>query len=298
MSLRNKVIFITGASRGIGKAIALRAARDGAKVAVAAKTAEPNPKLPGTIYKAAEEIHAAGGEALPIQCDIRNEEQIQSAIQKTVEKWGGIDILVNNASAISLTNTDMTDSKKFDLMNQINVRGTWLVTKTALPHLKKSGNARVLNLSPPLFMSPKWFANNTAYTMAKYGMSMVALGAAQEFKKYKIGVNTLWPKTVVNTAALLAIGLSGEDKVKGMRKPEIMAEAAYAILCQDATYTGNFCIDEDVMLSQGYTEEDLSQKFACVAGTPSSRLMPDLFVEKNYKFTTPPKKVLSLHAKL
>ncbi|KAI9140632.1 short chain dehydrogenase, partial [Paraphysoderma sedebokerense] len=277
MSLRNKVLFISGASRGIGKAIALRAAKDGAKIAIAAKTTEPHPKLPGTIFTAAEEIKAAGGDALPIVCDIRSEEQVKEAIQKTVDKWGGIDILVNNASAINLTGTEETSVKKFDLMHQINLRGTWMVTKYALPHLRNSKHAHVLNLSPPLFMSPRWFAPHTAYTIAKYGMSLCVLGMAEEFKQYKVAVNALWPRTVIETAAMQAIGLADQESSKKMRRPEIMADAAYTILSQDPSYTGNFCIDEDVLFSQGFTESDLSKVYACKPGTPSSELLEDFF---------------------
>ena len=229
MSLKGKTLFITGASRGIGLAIGLRAARDGANVAVVAKTAEPNPKLPGTIYTAAKEIDDAGGRGLPIMCDIRFEDQIAAAVAKTVETFGGIDILVNNASAISLTNTEHTPMKRYDLMHQINTRGTFACSQACLPHLKKAANPHILNLSPPLNMEERWFAPHVAYTMAKFGMSMCVLGMAGELRSLGIAVNALWPRTTIATAAVKNL-LGGESSIRGSRKPEIMGDAAYAIL--------------------------------------------------------------------
>jgi citronellol/citronellal dehydrogenase len=276
MSLRGKTLFITGASRGIGLAIGLRAARDGANVAIAAKTAEPNPKLPGTIFSAAKEIEAAGGKALALQCDIRFEEQVQAAVAKTVETFGGIDICVNNASAISLTTTEATEMKRYDLMHQINTRGTFLVTKTCIPHLRKAaangGNAHVLNLSPPLNMETRWFAPHVAYTMAKFGMSMCVLGHAGELKRDGIGVNALWPRSTIATAAVQNL-LGGDNVVKGSRKPEIMGDAAYVIFNRNSRETtGNFFIDDEVLASAGKT--DLSE----YAVTPGATLFPDFFV--------------------
>ncbi|HVK82930.1 MAG TPA: NAD(P)-dependent oxidoreductase [Kofleriaceae bacterium] len=276
MSLRGKTLFITGASRGIGLAIGLRAARDGANVAIAAKTTDPNPKLPGTIFSAAKEIEAAGGKALALQCDIRFEDQVQAAVAKTVETFGGIDILVNNASAINLTTTEATDMKRYDLMHQINTRGTFLVTKTCIPHLRKAaaggGNAHVLNISPPLNMETRWFAPHVAYTMAKFGMSMCVLGHAGEFKRDGIGVNALWPRTAIATAAVQNL-LGGEQAIKGSRKPEIMADAAYAIFTKSSREaTGNFYVDDEVLAAAGKT--DLAE----YAVTPGAPLIPDFFV--------------------
>ena len=266
MSLKNKSIFITGGSRGIGLAIALRAARDGAKIAIAAKTADPHPKLPGTIFTAAEEIVAAGGVALPIQCDIRDEEQIVAAIEKTASEFGGIDILINNASAINLTPTLATPAKRFDLMFDVNVRGTFLTSQAALPHLKKSAaegrNPHILTLSPPLSMKAKWFKNHVAYTMAKYGMSMCVLGMSEEFRREKIAVNALWPRTAIDTAALQMI--PGIDTA-ACRKPEILADAAYEILNRPSSEcTGNFFVDDEVLAQAGITDLD---KYAVVPGT-------------------------------
>ena len=256
MSLAGKRMFITGGSRGIGLAIALRAAQDGALIAIAAKTAEANPKLPGTIFSAAKEIEAAGGTALPIQCDIRDEAQIDAAISKTAEQFGGIDILVNNASAINLTRTDQTPAKRFDLMFDVNVRGTFLVSQAALPHLRKSAeagrNPHILNLSPPLSMKALWFKNHVAYTMAKYGMSMCVLGMAEEFKPDGIGVNALWPRTVIDTAALQMT--PGIDASAG-RTPQILADAAHIIFNRDAKEcTGNFFVDDTLLASEGITD--------------------------------------------
>eukprot|EP00002_Diphylleia_rotans_P012622 TRINITY_DN2472_c0_g1_i1.p1 TRINITY_DN2472_c0_g1~~TRINITY_DN2472_c0_g1_i1.p1 ORF type:complete len:282 (-),score=78.59 TRINITY_DN2472_c0_g1_i1:148-993(-) len=252
---KGRTIFITGASRGIGKAIALRCARDGANVVVAAKTTEPHPKLPGTIFTAAKEIEEAGGKALPVILDVRNDQQVQEAVQKAVQTFGGIDICINNASAISLTGTLETPMKRFDLMHQINTRGTYAVTQACLPHLLKSSNPHVLNLAPPLNMNPQWFKNHVAYTMAKYGMSMCVLGMAEEFRSQKISVNALWPRTYIATAAIEMIG--GEEGMKQSRKPEIVADAAHAILSQPkGAYTGNFFIDDEVLLKFGVVKNE------------------------------------------
>ncbi|XP_013172644.1 PREDICTED: hydroxysteroid dehydrogenase-like protein 2 isoform X2 [Papilio xuthus] len=270
--LAGRTLFITGASRGIGKAIALKAAKDGANVVIAAKTAEPHPKLPGTIYTAAEEIEALGGKALPCIVDVREEKQVQAAIDEAVKKFGGIDILVNNASAISLTGTAQTDMKRYDLMHNINTRGTFLASKLCLPLLKNSNHAHILNLSPPLNMSPYWFSIHVAYTMAKYGMSMCVLGMSEEFKPFNIGVNALWPKTAIATAAIEM--LTGDTSTS--RKPEIVSDAAYIMLSQDPKkYTGHFAIDEDVVKENGI--KDLTP-YAC---DPSNvvNLMPDFFLE-------------------
>ena len=276
MSLAGKRIFITGGSRGIGLAIALRAAQDGAHIAIAAKTAEANPKLPGTIFSAAKEIEAAGGTALPIQCDIRDEAQIEAAIAKTAEKFGGIDILVNNASAINLTRTDQTPAKRFDLMFDVNVRGTFLTSQAALPYLRKSAeegrNPHILNLSPPLSMKAVWFKNHVAYTMAKYGMSMCVLGMAEEFKRDGIAVNALWPRTVIDTAALQMI--PGIDALAG-RKPEILADAAHIIFNRDAKEcTGNFFVDDLLLASEGITD---LEKYSVTPGTKDFLL--DFFLD-------------------
>jgi citronellol/citronellal dehydrogenase len=273
MSFKNKTIVITGASRGVGKAIALKLAGEGANVVVAAKSVEENPKLGGTIYSAAKDIEVAGGNALPLQCDIRFEEQVQNVIQKTIETFGGIDILINNASAISLTNTEQTQAKRFDLMHSINVRGTFIVTKTCIPFLKKSPNPHILTLSPPLHLASKWFGNHLAYTITKYSMSMMTMGWAEEFKKEKIAANSLWPRTTIATAAVKNL-LGGETLIKMSRKPEILADAAYYILRQPSTEcTGNFFIDEEVLAKEGIT--DLS-RYAVV---PGAHLYTDLFVE-------------------
>jgi citronellol/citronellal dehydrogenase len=274
-SLKGKTIFISGASRGIGLAIVRRCAADGANVAIVAKTAEPNPKLPGTIYSAADEIEAAGGKALPLQVDIRDEAQVVEAARRTVETFGGIDIVINNASAINLTPTGETSMKRFDLMFGVNVRGTFLVTQACLPHLQQSAqagrNPHVLTLAPPLNMQARWFAPHVAYTMAKYGMSMCVLGHAEEFRPLGIAVNALWPRTVIQTAALQMIpGVRPEH----CRSVEIMADAAHAILTADArTTTGNFFIDETVLRERGVTDFD---RYAVVPGSRS--LMPDLFL--------------------
>lgn len=272
MSLKGKTLFITGGSRGIGLAIAVRAARDGANVAIAAKTAEPHPKLPGTIYSAAEEIEKAGGRALPILCDIRDEQQVIAAVQKTAETFGGIDILVNNASAISLTGTLATDMKRYDLMNGINARGTYLTGRVCIPYLKKSANPHILTLSPPLDMKPKWFAPNLAYAIAKYGMSLCTLGWAEELRRDGIAANSLWPRTGIATAAIQMIG--GDTLMKQSRKPEIMADAAHAILVKNSReFTGQFCIDDLVLYEAGV--RDFSG-YAAVPGT--TKFMPDFFL--------------------
>lgn len=276
MSLKGKRIFITGGSRGIGLAIALRAAADGAKIAIAAKTVEPHPKLPGTIHSAAAEIESAGGEALAIQCDIRDEAQIEAAISKTVETFGGLDILINNASAINLTPTLATPAKRFDLMFDVNVRGTFLTSQAAIPHLKNSakaeGNPHILTLSPPLSMKAKWFKNHVAYTMAKYGMSMCVLGMSEEFRRDGIAVNALWPRTAIDTAALAMI--PGIDTA-ACRKPEILADAAYEILNRSSVEcTGNFFVDDEVLASAGITD---LERYSVVPGTKDFLL--DFFLD-------------------
>ncbi len=271
-NLKDKTIFITGASRGIGKAIALRAARDGANISVVAKTAEPHPKLPGTVYTAAEEIEKAGGNALPCVADIRFEEQVQAAVDSTVKKFGGIDILINDASAINLTSTIHTTMKKFDLMFSVNVRGAFLCSKLCIPYLKKAENPHILNLSPPINLDPKWFANHVAYTMSKYGMSLCVLGMAEEFRDDKIAVNALWPRTVIATSAVRNL-LGGKSAIKHSRKPEIVADAAYIILKKPSSEcTGNFFIDDEVLIENGIT--DLG-KYSTV---PNEKLTPDFFL--------------------
>ena len=272
MSFKNKTVLITGASRGIGKAIGLRLAAEGANIIIASKSVEENPKLGGTIFSAAAEMEAAGGKALAVQCDIRFEDQIQNVIDKTVEKFGGIDILVNNASAINLTPTEQTEPKRFDLMYDINVRGTFMVSKACIPLLKKSTNAHILNLSPPINMDLKWFANHLAYTISKYNMSMIALGLSAELKKYNIAANTLWPRTTIATAAVNNL-LGGEMLMKMSRTTDIIADAAYYILSKAAaTCSGNSFIDEEVLAKEGIT--DLS-KYSVV---PGAQLYNDLFV--------------------
>ena len=273
MSLSGKTIFITGASRGIGKAIALRAAREGANIVVAAKTAEPHPKLPGTIYSAAEELEAAGGRALPCVVDVRSEELVEQAVGKAVAAFGGIDILINNASAIMLTDTLATPMKRYDLMHGVNVRGTYLCSQMCIPHLLASpGPAHILNISPPLNMRAKWFRNHVAYTMAKYGMSMCVLGMAAEFEG-RIAVNALWPRTSIATAAVNNL-LGGAEMMKRSRSPEIMADAAYEVLTRDVGSSGNFFIDDLVLAEAGVT--DLSS-YAAVPG--STDFFPDFFLD-------------------
>ncbi len=275
-SLAGKTLFVTGSSRGIGLSIAKRAAADGANIVLIAKTTEPNPKLPGTLSSAAEEVQAAGGKALPIQCDIRDENAVAAAVEYAVKHFGGIDILVNNASAISLTPTAMTPMKRFDLMFGVNVRGTYCCTQAALPHLIKSAesgrNPHVLNMSPPLSMREHWFKNHVAYTMAKYGMSECTLGHAGEFRAYGIGVNSLWPRTAIATAALQMI--PGVD-VKMCRTPEILADAAHIIFTRDAkTTTGNFFVDDELLASEGVTDLD---KYSVVPG--NKKFLPDFFLD-------------------
>jgi citronellol/citronellal dehydrogenase len=275
MTLKGKTLFITGASRGIGLAIAKRAAADGANIVIAAKTAEANPKLPGTIHSAAEEIKAAGGQALALQVDIREEEGVLAAVAQAVKAFGGIDILVNNASAISLTDTEHTPMKRYDLMNQVNARGTYLCTQACLPELKKSAAAgrhpQVLNMSPPLSMKQHWFAPHTAYTMAKYGMSMCTLGHSGEFKKYGIAVNSLWPRTAIATAALQMI--PGVD-VNLCRTPEILSDAAWFILTGTDGASGNFYIDDELLAAHGVTD---LEKYSVQPGT--KKFIPDFFVD-------------------
>ena len=276
MSLQGKRIFVTGGSRGIGLAIALRAAADGALVAIAAKTSDPNPKLPGTIHSAAEEIRAAGGTALPIQCDLRDENQIADAVAQAAKEFGGIDILINNASAINLTRTEDTPAKRFDLMFDVNVRGTFLTSQAALPHLRESAeagrNPHILTLSPPLSMKAKWFKNHVAYTMAKYGMSMCVLGMAEEFKRDGIAVNALWPRTAIDTAALQMI--PGVDTA-ACRTPKILADTAYIILNRNSKEcTGNFFVDDEVLAAEGITD---LEKYSVVPGTKDFLL--DFFLD-------------------
>lgn len=272
MSFQNRTAFITGSSRGIGKAVALRLAAEGANIVVAAKSVEENPKLGGTIYTAAAEIEQAGGKALAIQCDIRDEIQIQNAVEKSVERFGGIDILINNASAISLASAELTETKRFDLMQAINVRGTFLVSKACIPYLKKGTNAHILNLSPPLSLDVKWLKNHLAYTISKYNMTMIALGLAEELRKYHVASNSLWPKTTIATAAVHNLP-GGDALIRMSRKADIVADAAFYILNKAAAEcTGNAFIDEDVLLAEGIT--DLS-KYGVV---PGGKLYQDLFV--------------------
>jgi citronellol/citronellal dehydrogenase len=272
MSLWGKTMFVSGASRGIGLAIALRAARDGANIVIAAKTAEPHPKLPGTIFTAAAEIEKAGGKALPLVCDIRSEDQVVDAVAKSVAQFGGIDICVNNASAIQLTGTLQTNMKRFDLMHQINARGTYLVSRTCIPHLKNARNPHVLMLSPPLDMNARWFRGHTAYTMAKFGMSMCVLGMAAEFADDGIAFNALWPRTGVATAAIKN-ALAGEEGMRHCRTPEILADAAYMIFNKPAkSFTGNFLIDDTFLSRNGVKDFDRYRV------DPSKDLMPDFFV--------------------
>lgn len=275
MTLQGKTLFITGASRGIGLAIAKRAAADGANIVVVAKTTDANPKLPGTIYSAAEEIKAAGGQALPLAVDIRDEDAVLAAVAQAVQAFGGIDILINNASAISLSDTEHTPMKRYDLMNGVNARGTYLCTQACLAELKKSAQAgrhpHVLSMSPPLSMKPHWFANHTAYTMAKYGMSMCTLGHAAEFQKYGIAVNSLWPRTAIATAALQMI--PGAD-ISRCRKPEILSDAAYFILTSPSSNTGNFYLDDELLAAHGVTD---LEKYSVTPGTRD--FVPDFFVD-------------------
>jgi len=276
MSLNGKTLFVTGASRGIGLAIALRAARDGANVAIAAKTAEPHPKLPGTIFSAAEAIEKAGGKALPLIVDVRDEANVLEAVEQAAARFGGIDICVNNASAISLTGTEATDMKRYDLMNQINARGTFLTSKACIPYLKRSANPHVLMLSPPLDMNPRWFAGHVAYSMAKFGMSMCVLGMAEEYRADGIAFNALWPRTGIATAAI-RFALAGDEGMKQCRTVEIMADAAHAVFVKKAReFTGNFLIDDSFLYDEGVRDFDQYRV------DKTARLMPDFFVPENF----------------
>jgi citronellol/citronellal dehydrogenase len=273
MQLKNKTALITGGSRGIGKAIAERLAKEGCNIAIAAKTTEPHPKLEGTIYTAAKDIETLGVSCLPLQCDIRNEEQIQAVVEETAKQFGGVDILVNNASAISLTPTEHTEPKRFDLMMDIEIRGTFFMCKACIPYLRKSTNAHILNLSPPLNMNPKWFAQHLAYTISKYGMSMIVVGLAEELRKDKIAANSLWPKTTIATAAVQNL-LGGDALMKMSRTPGIVADAAYAIVSKpSAECTGNFFIDEEILMKEGTTD------FSKYAVDASQKLMTDIFLD-------------------
>jgi citronellol/citronellal dehydrogenase len=267
-----KTVFITGASRGIGKAIGLKLASEGANIIIAAKTTEPHPKLEGTIYSAAEEMEKAGGKALPVVLDVRDEEMVQNAVNKAVETFGGIDILVNNASAISLTPTEFTEMKRYDLMHGVNVRGTFLMSKTCLPHLKNASNPHILNLSPPLNLESRWFSSHVAYSMTKFGMSMCVLGMAEEFKEIGVAVNAIWPRTTIATAAVKNL-LGGETMVRASRTPEIVADAAFYILQRNSKEcTGNFFIDDEVLTMEG------CYNFTKYAVDPTQKPMPDFFV--------------------
>ncbi len=273
MSLKGKTLFITGASRGIGLAIALRAARDGANIAIAAKTVDPHPKLPGTIFTAAADVEAAGGHALPLQVDIRDEAQVRAAVEETVKVFGGIDICVNNASAIQLTGTLETDMRRYDLMQGVNGRGTFLVSKCCLPHLLNASTPHILMISPPLDLAPAWFGAHLAYTIAKFNMSLVAFGLAEEFKS-RVAVNALWPRTTIATSAIRNL-FGGEEMARRSRRPEIMADAAYLILTEDKGFTGNFLIDDTFLASQGVTDFDHYRV------DPSIDLAPDFFVPES-----------------
>ncbi|MCK1277444.1 MULTISPECIES: NAD(P)-dependent oxidoreductase [unclassified Bradyrhizobium] len=271
--LQGKTLFITGASRGIGMAIALRAARDGANIAIAAKTAQPHPKLPGTIYSAAEAIEDVGGRALPLIVDVREEAQVNAAVAKAAEHFGGIDACINNASAINLAKTEDIELKRFDLIQQINMRGTFLTSRACIPHLRRSSNPHILALSPPLVMRADWFAQHLPYTLSKYGMSMVMLGLASELREAGIACNALWPRTTVATAAV-EFALDDDGMLRRSRTPEIMADAAYAILCRSSrNYTGNFVLDDDVLAEEGITN------FDGYRNDPASALQPDIFVD-------------------
>jgi citronellol/citronellal dehydrogenase len=270
-NLQGKTLFITGASRGIGRAIALRAAADGANVVIAAKTSEPHPKLPGTIHSVAKEVEQAGGSALPIQLDVRDEEAIEAAIETSVAQFGGIDVLINNASAIALTGTLETPLKRFDLMQTVNVRATFACSRAAIPHLRRAANPHILNLSPPLNLDQKWFSGHVAYTMSKYGMSMCTHGMSEEFRQDGIAVNSLWPRTAIATAAIRM--LLSEHGVAASRRPEIVADAAWSIVTRDSrSYSGNFAIDEDVLREEGVTD------FDHYAVSPGADLLPDFFL--------------------
>ena len=269
---KNKTVFITGASRGIGKAIALKLAQQGANVVIAAKTSEANPKLPGTIHTAAEEVELAGGKALPLVVDIRSEEMVEKAVEKSVKEFGGIDILINNASALNTSGTLDLEMKRFDLMHQINVRGTFMVSQKCIPHLKKAKNPHILNLSPPLNFEAKWFAPHVAYSISKFNMSLLVLGMAEEFKQDGIGINALWPRTLIATSAIASL-VEGEKLMKKARTPQIVADAAYFILRRNSKdCTGNFFIDEDVLVKEGITDLD------GYAVDPKSSLRQDIFL--------------------
>jgi citronellol/citronellal dehydrogenase len=275
MSLKGKTLFITGASRGIGLAIARRAARDGANVAVAAKTVEPHPKLEGTIHTAAAAIEAEGGSALPVVCDVRQEDQVVAALARTVEAFGGVDIVVNNASAIQLTSIDETDMRRFDLMHQVNARATYMVSKHAIPHLEKAENPHILVLSPPLDMREKWFAGHVAYSMAKFGMSLVVLGLAGELRPKGIAVNALWPRTTIATAAVRNL-LGGDDVLRASRTPKILADAAHCVFLKSSRqFTGHFLIDDTFLAAEGVTDFDQYRV------DPSVDLTPDFFVPED-----------------
>ncbi len=272
-SLNGKSVFITGGSRGIGKAIALRLAAEGANITIAAKTAEPHPRLEGTIFTAAEEIEKAGGKCLPLQLDIRDDAAIEAAVQQAAQHFGGIDILINNASAINLSPTEQLEPKRYDLMHSINVRGTFFMSRACIPYLQKSANAHILNLSPPINLSPKWLGQHLAYTMSKYGMSMIVMGLAEELKKHKIGVNALWPQTTIATAAVQNL-LGGDFLIQKSRTPDMVADAALAILSRPAeACTGNFFIDEEILKAEGITD------FGKYAVNPSQSLMKDIFLD-------------------
>ena len=286
-TLHRKTLFITGGSRGIGLAIALRAARDGANIAIAAKTSDPHPKLPGTIYTAAAEIEQEGGKALPILCDIRFEDQVQAAAEQTANHFGGIDICINNASAISLTPTVHTDMKRYDLMHEINGRGTFLTSKTCIPYLKKAENPHILMLSPPLDLNPRWFAPHVAYTISKYNMSLCVLGLSAELKRDGIAVNALWPRTTIATAAIANL-LGGDKLMRASRKADILADAAHVILTKPSReFTGKFCIDDTLLWENGRREFDHYRI------DPSEDLAPDFFVPENSKAPVPLKALVS-----
>jgi citronellol/citronellal dehydrogenase len=281
MSLAGKTIFMSGGSRGIGLAMAKKCAADGANVAIAAKTAEPHPKLEGTIFTAAKEIEEAGGKALPLVCDIRDEDAVEKCVEETVAKFGGIDICINNASAISLTPTPHTPMKRYDLMNQVNSRGTFLVSQKCLPHLKNGSNPHILNIAPPLDMSAKWFKNHVAYTMAKYGMSLCTLGMSEEFRPEGIAVNSLWPMTSIDTAAVRNV-LGGDSMAKMSRTPQIMADAAYVVLNQDSTkYTGQFVIDEFILAESGVTDFSVYNQPGYDGSLAADFFVPDEWLAKS-----------------
>ena len=289
-TLHKKTLFITGGSRGIGLAIALRAARDGANIVIAAKTSDPHPKLPGTVYTAAAEIEQEGGKALPIVCDIRFEDQVEAAVEQAAKRFGGVDICINNASAISLTPTVQTDMKRYDLMHQINGRGTFLTSKTCIPYLKKAANPHILTLSPPLDLNPRWFAPHVAYTISKYNMSLCVLGLSAELKRDGIAVNALWPRTTIATAAVANL-LGGDKLMRASRKADILADAAHVILTKPSReFSGNFCIDDTLLWENGRREFDHYRI------DPSEDLAPDFFVPEDSKAPVPLKALVSKQA--